>query len=394
MALLAAAVVGFVLLFSPNARTPARYMAIVWLTLEGVAQAAVTPSGYHAINQALGYNNIAIVICHSLGLAALFFLLMMYMFWRLEGGYRAALRKRAPVMAAAIIALNVLFFATPEVPEILDSWRLANAGRPTVAWYSIVLGAAIAWTMFEAGRLSLVYLRRVPSWYHRVGLSMVAFGGCLGSALFALLGIVDGLAGLAGATLPPHTGLNRLLVLLAVAGFSLGLLVPGTIGGTVEVIRRSRQAELCRRMEPLYRALTQQYPEVLKRRPRYGGIGWIVNWWGNGRRLNERTIEVLDALVALRPRMDRLAADTAAALAERHGLPDDQIRVIAQATQIADALRATETERRTGDSTVPMTQQGEAPWLVRVSRAFAGSPLVAQALAEVAQRRAEDPAHA
>lgn len=332
----------------------------------------------------------AIVICHSLGMGALFFLLMMYMFWKLEHGHRAAFWKRAPVMAAVIIALITLFAATPEVPEILDSWRLANIHRPTVAWYSIVLAAAIVWTMFEAGRQSLIYMRKVPIWYHRAGLASVAFGGCLGALMFAIIGIVDGLAGLAGRTLPPHTSLNRLLVLMAVAGFALGLLIPGAIGATIEVFRRTRQASLCHTMEPLYRALTRQYPEVLRRRPWYGGIGWIVNWWGNGRRLNERTIEILDALVSLRPWMDKLAADTAAAIAERNGLPADQVQVIAQATEIADALQATGNEPstdRTGYNTVPMAQEREAVRLAKVSRAFARAVLVQQALQEVSNRR-------
>ncbi|MFD0598987.1 MAB_1171c family putative transporter [Catellatospora coxensis] len=301
---------------------------------------------------------------------------------------RAAARYRAAITGAAIAVLVVLFALTPEVADTPSSWRLDNIDRSTVALYSVGYALAYSWVLLDLCRLSVRYSRMVVTPQTRVGLRLFTVGTAFGLA-YQLMAAVDGLAGLTGHRFPAHTPLSLALVCIGVVFLCLGAIVPLVTTAVIEFVRRCRQAWLCHRMEPLYRDLAAEYPQVLKGPVRYGTAGWLVNWYGNGRRLMQRTIEVHDGLSELRPWLDDLAYRVGAAEAVKQGFDADTVLLVAQAAQVADALRA----ERAGEpghqvhvEMVEVAMDREAVWLARLAQTYR-SRIIELVLAELALRR-------
>ncbi|GAA2375799.1 hypothetical protein Cme02nite_05440 [Catellatospora methionotrophica] len=390
--LLAAVVVGSVLARRPRARTPAGKALLTWNLLGGVAQVVTIHPVYEAITSLTGHHNTAIVLSHGLGLVAAFFAEIMMLCWtRGTDGARAAARYRAAIIATAIAVLAVLFALTPEVADTPSSWRLDNIERPTVALYSVVYALAYSWVLLDLCRLSVRYSRMVVTAQTRIGLQLFTTGTAFGLA-YQLMAAVDGLVGLTGHRLPPHTPLSLALVCTGVVFLCLGAVVPLVTTAVIEFVRRCRQARLCRRMEPLYRDLATEYPQVLKGPVWYGTTGWLVNWYGNGRRLMQRTIEIHDGLSELRPWMDELAYRVGAAEAMREGFDAATVALVAQSTQVADALRAKRggaAGHRIHVEMVEVAKDREAVWLAQLARTYQ-TRLVEHALDELTTRR--DPA--
>lgn len=387
--LLAAVVVGSVLARRPRARTPAGKALLAWNLLGGAAQVVTIHPVYQAVSSLTGHHNTAIVISHGLGLVAAFFAEIMMLCWtRGADGARAAARHRAAIIGAAIAALVVLFALTPEVADTPSSWRLDNIERPAVALYSVVYALAYSWVLLDLCRLSVRYSRMVVTTQTRLGLRLFTVGTAFGLA-YQLMAAVDGLVGLTGHRLPAHTPLSLALVGTGVVFLCLGAIVPLATTAVIEFVRRCRQAWLCHRMEPLYRDLATAYPQVLKGPVRYGAAGWLVNWYGNGRRLMQRTIEIHDGLSELRPWLDDLAYRIGAAQALKEGFDADTVVLVAQAAQVADALRS----RRDGEpghqvhvEMVEVAKDREAEWLARLAQTYR-SRIIELALAELTLRR-------
>ncbi|MEU8074666.1 MAB_1171c family putative transporter [Catellatospora citrea] len=390
--LLAAVVVGAVLARRPQARTPAGKALLTWNLFGAVAQIVTIHPVYHAVGSLVGHHNTAIVISHGLGLVAAFFAEIMMLCWtRDAGGARAAARSRAAVTGGAIAALAVLFALTPEVADTPSSWRLDNIERPTVALYSVVYALAYSWVLLDLCRLSVRYARMVVTPQTRIGLRLFTVGTAFGLA-YQLMAAVDGLVGVTGHRLPAHTPLSLALVCVGVVFLCLGAVVPLVTTAVIEFARRCRQAWLCHRMEPLYRDLATEYPQVLKGPVWYGTTGWLVNWYGNGRRLMQRTIEIHDGLSELRPWMDDLAYRVGATEAMKEGFDAEAVALVAQSVQVADALRT----RRGGApghrihvEMVEVAKDHEAVWLARLAQTYR-TRLVGHTLDALASRR--DPA--
>ncbi len=344
---------------------------------------------YHAVSSLTGHHNTAIVISHGLGLVAAFFAEIMMLCWtRGADGARAAARYRAAIAAAAIAVLAVLFALTPEVADTPSSWRLDNIDRPTVALYSVVYALAFSWVLLDLCRLSIRYSRMVVTAQTRIGLQLFTVGTAFGLA-YQLMAAVDGLVGVTGHRFPAHTPLSLALVCTGVVFLCLGAVVPLVATAVIEFVRRCRQAWLCQRMEPLYRDLATEYPQVLKGPVWYGAAGWLVNWYGNGRRLMQRTIEIHDGLSELRPWLDDLAYRVGAAEAMREGLDAETVALVAQAVQVADALRTKRGGEPGHQIHVEMAEVAtdrEAVWLARLAQVYR-TRLIGHALGALAARR-------
>ena len=133
-----------------------------------------------------------------------------------------------------------------------------------------------------------------------------------------------------------------------------------------------------REMRPLWAALREAVPEA----------GCAVS--GGARptarsRLYRRVIEIRDAALALRPYQDPATRAAATAAAIEAGLGGDDLLATVEASFLAAGVRAKTAgrpaERGTPGTAGPAVSGGvdlvsEAAWLVKVSRAFASSPLV------------------
>jgi Family of unknown function (DUF6545) len=100
-------------------------------------------------------------------------------------------------------------------------------------------------------------------------------------------------------------------------------------------------------------------------------------------RLYRRVIEIRDAQLALRPYLDRAAAEAGMTAARSAGLEGDDREAAVEAALLAAAAQARKAGRRarqnSGDPGWPAVRggpdlAGDAAWLARVSRAFTGLP--------------------
>jgi hypothetical protein len=128
-----------------------------------------------------------------------------------------------------------------------------------------------------------------------------------------------------------------------------------------------------RRLLPLWRALTDAFPEV-----RFDTLG---DWRDIGTRLYRQVIEICDAQLALRPYCDATVRAEVDDLAARSGLAGADRRAATQAALIAGGLaaRAAGVPPSTGISDVIAVTStpldSEVAWLERVAVAYVRSPL-------------------
>lgn len=139
-----------------------------------------------------------------------------------------------------------------------------------------------------------------------------------------------------------------------------------------------------RRLEPLWRAFYTAMPDIAFDPP---GRGDRYTTHDLNLRLLRRMVEIWDGRLGIAADLDPAVAMRARALAAERGLPAETAEAVAEAAQIKIALH-----HHAGGGSAPADRREPVPgagqWeaerdrLVRVARAFATSPVVAQVVAE------------
>jgi hypothetical protein len=132
-----------------------------------------------------------------------------------------------------------------------------------------------------------------------------------------------------------------------------------------------------RRLRPLHSALCEAVPEAANAAASGGRSGTRL-------RLYRQVIEIRDAALALRRYRDPDVASAAAAAARAAGLAAAELTAVVEAAVLAAAMHARNAGRavrqQADEAALPPTLgadlRSETAWLVRVSRAFAESPLI------------------
>lgn len=294
-----------------------------------------------------------------------------------SAGVRA--RRRYAGLAAAVATVAVLFVAMP--PETAPP----SAGEDSVYFYVYIGYVAI--TLPAVCRLGLRYSRLTGRPALRLALRVIVAAGMCGMGFLAaqaamLIGNdvgrplrIDGWIAL------PLEMTTEVLLLAGVTIPALG----ARLGALVRWIGDCRSYRV---LHPLWLALHETNPDLsLMPPPRTGRRAWRRDV---GFLLYRQVIEIRDGQLALRPYVHPGAVEVARTLARRAGLPDEEVRAVAEAAAIAVGIAAkTRGRGPDGDPSPPPAPphgpdlDAEISWLAEVSRAFTTSPVVPATVASL-----------
>jgi hypothetical protein len=341
------------------------------------------PTTIVKVNRLLGISNVSalVVYCLIIALAASAQVLVLY--WRNEKATKNA-RARV-VIFAGLIAIMIVLFALGSVPvQRLTDFDTYYARTPWIAEFITIYVLAHASAGIGVARMCWRWARDAGRPWLRRGLRIIVIGAALGLGfdslkLIALVArwVGGNLDSLSTAVAPTFAALG---VLVIAAGFTLP-----AAGSRFSGLRASAlRYRSYRWLYPLWDAVVHATPHIHTS----FSLGWNLEL-----RVTRRLAEIRDGWLSLRQYYDHRVAETARALGEQHGLGGDELAAVIEATHIAAAIKAKSEHPglgaagAQGASAATGTLRGgtdaatELAWLVQVSRAFAGSPVVAAALA-------------
>ena len=365
---------------------PALLTIVVCLGLAGIVFTSSTPAVSAWLDRVAGIPNVGAFCIHMSAVALSFAIQVQVINWAYEPEARwPKIRVRLVALGAVIAVMTVLFLLMSQ-PSREDHYLLsgAEAGgtRFTIylGFYLATLGVGYsvsAWMSWQFAKVcSEPWLRR--------GLRISAVGFAM-----TLLYCVTRAGSLIGARLgadpesfeflvPVFSGLSLLLTLV---GLSLPAAGP-RLSAPAAGVRRWRDL---RRLEPLWQAFYDAVPGIAldpppARRwrlprgfPREGGL-----------RLLRRVVEISDGRLTVAPYVPASVAPAARARAEAAGVRGEELAAVVEASQIAAGLAALarRDEPLRGGAGGGAPGGGDLPAevarLVRVTRAFTSSPVVAE----------------
>jgi hypothetical protein len=368
-------------------RNPSRVAVCGALALLGSTFTVSTPAVWSWLDRTTGVANLAALWAHLCVVAFSGTVQLLVLWWvNPPAAARRRARTRLSFLLVTAVALVVLFLAAgPTEPHTTD-FVATYAGRPVFAAYLLVYLSAFAVGMFDVVRLCWPYARVAGRSWLRRGLRTTAVGAVFG-LVYAAVRVADVAGAQAGADVrrwepiaPPAASLGALLVIL-------GLTMPAWGPRLSEFrgwLHRRRQY---RQLQPLWADLHRLMPQIALEPPVAAPLSDL------DRRLYRRVIELYDGSLALRPYLDEAAAGRAGRIGTRLGLRDDDLAAVMEAARLRGAVRAYASgEPRAAaddgaeDALPTRLDEGadlaqEVARLVRVSRAYAGSPVVAAAVA-------------
>jgi hypothetical protein len=348
----------------------------LFLCLSSLEIAVVIGAHYSWVASVINVPSLTQVIIHTAVLSCLFWLQVftLYLGTPPETVGRKT-RVRLVVLTLCLLALYVLYVLGP-LPQGLPAINGGFGDRPYVLAYLTVFSMTLAWALGDIAWTTR-FARHVPDKYLRQGLQFIRYGSLFGM-LFAIHKFVQTFTKAIGTPLPwleysEYTGVGTYLLaigtFLALTGFMLPSLGP-----------RWERRRTGARLEPLWRALTEQAPELV----------FSSNTKRRADRLRNRVTEIRDVVVGpLHPYLHPSAADRARELGAGQGLAGQQLQATVEAAAIAVAIQA-----KKHDIPAPMTAPivfngpnaadhgAEAAWLAQVSTAFASSPVVRTVVSE------------
>jgi hypothetical protein len=287
-----------------------------------------------------------------------------------------------------VLAMAVLFWAGDAPVERRTDFETYYATTPFIAEFTLLYLAAQTVALVSVIRGCLRWARLAGDPWLRRGLRLIIAGSVFGLGVSALRGTAMA-ARWSGAN---WDALNTVAsVVCAMAGLTLGALgfaLPAwgehltRIRGGVESYRDYRA------LYPLWNALRTAVPTIV--------LPARIPWWDLHVRLTRRLAEINDGRLALWSRTDWHVVRCAQALGHQRRLSPVDLAVVIEAALLKGAL-ADLVARRGEPSPSPAAApaDGAAPesartasavdgldereWLTRVSRAFATSPIVAEA---------------
>ncbi|AHH94552.1 hypothetical protein GCM10010174_45460 [Kutzneria viridogrisea] len=287
----------------------------------------------------------------------------------------AARRSRWILLAAlAVLVSMVGLWLTAEVGVGARSvhFLVDNADRPVVVAYLLLYVVSAAVALVETTRLAVGYARRIGDRWLRAGLRLIALGsvvylGYYANRLSAAVAAPLNLEPLNWEFLTPvATGIGMPLIVI-------GLTIPSwgerlaRLGSWLADYRAHRS------LYPLWRDVSAAVPQVVLDPPT-GQLGELHY------ELYRRVIEIRDGWLVLRPYMSAEQAEELTERGQRAGLSGDRLRAAVRAAQLTAALRARAAGQQVAADGYAAEDEGtdlraEIAWLVRVSRAYARSPL-------------------
>jgi hypothetical protein len=359
----------------------------LFLCLSSLEVAVVIGTNYPLSASLIRVPALTQVIIHTAVLSCVFWLQVFTL--HLGSSAETVSRKsriRLAILTSCLLALYVLYVLGP-LPQGLPAINGSFGDRPYVLAYLSVFSMSLAWALGDIAWTTR-FARHVPDRYLRLGLQFIRYGSLFGM-LFAAHKFVQTFAKAIGAPLPwleysEYTGVGTYLLAIGTFLALTGFMLP-SLGPRWE--RRRTGAQL----EPLWRALTEQAPELV----------FSSSTKGTAARLRNRITEIRDVVVGpLHPYLHPAAAERARELGAAQGLADEELQATVEAATIAVALHA-----KKHDIPAPMTAPivfngpsaadhgAEAAWLAKVSTAYATSPVVRTVVSEFIDQETDRAAH-
>ncbi|MBO4209176.1 MAB_1171c family putative transporter [Micromonospora echinofusca] len=360
--------------------TPARRAVTNALALLAVTFTVSTPAVWTAADRLTGVNNIAALVAHLCVVAFSTTIQVLLLWWAEPTTARRRARHRQFVLGTVALVLLGLFVAAGPTESRNTDFVATYAGRPHFAVYLLAYLTAFAAGLVDIIRICWPYARLVGTGWLRTGLRTTTAGAAVGLVYCTVraLDIVEAAAGWnvhrGEALVPLSSSVGALLVILGLTMPAWGPRLAG-VAGTVDRVR------LLRQLHPLWHALSTAVPAVRLTPDRAGR-------WRPAERLHRRVVEIYDARLALRPYLSEAVGERARRRGEASGLRGDELAAVVEAAKLRAALTAVTAESRPRRPEEPATpdealdEVREMRQLARVARAFAHSPLVADAALE------------
>jgi hypothetical protein len=373
------------LLLLRQGRDPASVTVAICFALAGIVFTTSTPAVSAWLDRTTGVPNVGAFCIHMSAVALSFAIQVQVINWAYDPEVaRPKIRTRLVALAAVIAVMTVLFVLMSQ-PSRQDHYLLTGAEtggtRFTIylGFYLAALGVGYSTSAWMSWQFAKVC--REP-WLRR-GLLVSAAGFAM-----TLLYVATRAGSLVGARLgadpesyeflvPVFAGLSLLLTLV---GLSLPASGP-RLSALAAGVRRWRDL---RRLEPLWRAFYDAVPGIALDPPAPGP--WRPRLPREvGLRLLRRVVEISDGRLAVAPYVPASVEPAARARAEAAGLRGEELAAVVEASRIAAGLAALRRrdEPVRGGAPAGATPGGddlpaEVARLVRVTRAFTSSPVVAE----------------
>lgn len=291
-------------------------------------------------------------------------------------GRAGARRVRGELAVAAgvcLVAAAVTLATPPPLRPVLTD-AAPGAGGTAALLFSVpilaYLGYAAAAVVVRVVRVLPAVVRRVL----RVSLWIVAAGAVLqvagGALRLASLLVRRAVVPAPEALLRQLELLVGLLVSLGFLTLALGAIVPLVDGAVREIPRVRAQRRANRTLEPLWRALHTEFPE----------LALELRSPGPGRALYRRVVEIRDGLVLLSPHFDAGIAERERRRGSAAGEDADDRRAAVEAALVREALDARRAGRPASRRPVrlgpadppdaPLDWEEDAASLMRLARRF------------------------
>ncbi|MBF6064979.1 hypothetical protein IU494_30500 [Nocardia terpenica] len=352
----------------------AGWYTVVCFFLLGLAAFAIAPGTLRAASSFEPFPNFARWVGNSLAVAAgwCVFAILAHTVRDPAKAQRLVVRQ-AIIAGLVVVAMGVLLVAGHT--RFTTEFVTVYGKRPSITAYLALFSAYLSWAFVAFIALIRRYSAATPDRPLRAGLRIMmlgAFAGLLWAAWKTIVLVINQVA--------PHPVRVEALVTALLSSSAEALIAAGGIVALafrfVRVpLERARTARYCRQLEPLWSQMYRALPEI-KLAPIEQGDEFSVY---------RRVIEIRDANLALRAHCHPDVRRWAVEAARQAGITGEKADVIAEAAVIAGAIdahaagvgypaesAAVEMHRGTGDI------ESERDWLIRVSRAFAGDPIVQQ----------------
>jgi hypothetical protein len=359
----------------------------VLLFLVAACLFTAAPAVYSLVGRVSGVANLGALlvyaVVHCEGAAAVVLVIL----WRDPWEQAWPAVRRWFLGYAIILAIMILFFFlgdTP-LPHALD-FDTYYARTPFIAGFTVVHLLAHAIACATVAVLCWRWAKVAGRPRLRLGLHAITIGATIGGLGFNVCKLTAVTARWLGRDLDVLStrvgpGLAAGATIIIAAGFVVPAVDRHLIRAHAWVIR----ARAYHTLHPLWRALRDASPQIVPpiRLP----------WWDVELRLTRRLTEISDGRLAMRGYFDPRVVQSVCRLGSRAGLPGSDLDALIEAAQLKAAVRA-----KAHNAQKPAGRAGSTParggadgatelaWLVAVSRAFARSPIVAAAAAEVSAR--------
>ncbi|MFD0886023.1 MAB_1171c family putative transporter [Streptosporangium algeriense] len=305
------------------------------------------------------------------------YFVLAFFFYSIYGrkAIRRMRRERILLLLTCGVLVAAWFIAPPTVREAPADLR--NGYNLQARIFLVTALAYMTYTLARALKLVKKYTRTAAGRHVRLGMRIFHASLHLliaGAVLKVVVLLLQGLDVTVGSSLLqiPNTG-YLLLVGIGIAGFTLGLGYPLVAGMILEVPVRARHRELYRQLEPLWRVLHEEFPDLSLTAGRPSRWREILRRPRVHRGYYRRVIEIRDGLVLLAPYYDREVARRARTAGAEEGLSESDLESFVQAALIVDALKARAAGTRPGEADLISPGGGhdldsDAEWLISLSK--------------------------